>query len=80
MASDDDLEFTWEDYVVFSASLFLSLTIGSVFAWYTFRRNTTKEYLLGGGEMNPVAMGLSMTASVLNAIFLIGRVEVISNI
>ena len=71
--ADEDLEFHWADYVVFAVSLAVSLGIGFFFACHGKKQADTKEYLLGGNDMNPVAVGLSIAASLLNAVFLIGR-------
>ena len=73
MAKTEEHEFHWADYVVFSLSLLLSLGIGFFFACYGKKQADTKEYLQGGGNMNPVAVGLSIAASLLNAVFLIGE-------
>ena len=73
----ENLEFHWADYFVFSLSLLLSLSIGFFFAIRDRNKTDSSEYLMGGKGMNPVAVGLSISASLLNAIFLIG--DVISN-
>ena len=67
-------EFQWADYLVFFASLGISLAVG-VFFCVTGMRNkaTSDDYLMGGRSMNPVSVGLSMVASLLNAVFLIGE-------
>ena len=72
MADTENLEFHWADYVVFALSLILSLSIGFFFAIRDRNKVDSSEYLMGGKGMNPVAVGLSISASLLNAIFLIG--------
>lgn len=74
MAKEHDvIEFHWADYVVFACSLAVSLGIGFYFALAGWKKQNTQDYLLGGNNMNPVAVGLSMCASLLNAVFLIGK-------
>ena len=73
MGSDAKTEFHDADYAVFALSLAVSLGIGIFFALYGSRQRDTNEYLLGGNTMNPVAVGLSVAASILNAVFLIGK-------
>lgn len=70
--ADSDLEFHWADYFVFALSLAMSLSIGFFFAIRDRHQVDSSEYLMGGKGMNPIAVGLSISASLLNAIFLIG--------
>lgn len=61
------------DYVVFGLSLLVSSIIGFVFACRGDRlRKTPKDLLLGGGTMHPVPVAMSLLASSLNAVFIIG--------
>ena len=71
-SNEEDLEFHWADYVVFAGSLALSLGIGFFFAFKDRKKADTKEYLLGGNGLNPIAVGMSIAASLMNAVFLIG--------
>ena len=66
------MSFHWVDYLVFSASLAIGLVIGAIFFCTGGKQKTTKEYLLGGGNMNPVAVGTSLVVSLINAVFLLG--------
>ncbi len=63
-------QFHWADYVVFCASLLVSLFIGIYFAFTG--NKTTKDMLIAGrnGKVFPVAM--SMLASFISAIYIIG--------
>lgn len=65
-------EFHWADYLVFSISLALSLGIGVYFACFGSKQKTTDDFLLGGRDMNFVPVSLSILASALNAVFLLG--------
>lgn len=60
---------TW-DYVVFAMSLLMSSGIG---VYYYFRSNDTNaEYLLAGGGMNVWVVSVSLMASFMSAITLLG--------
>ena len=74
-SSQENIEFHWADYVVFAASLALSLGIGFFFAFKDRKKADTTEYLLGGNGLNPIAVGMSIAASLMNAVFLIGKLH-----
>ncbi|XP_076458281.1 sodium-coupled monocarboxylate transporter 1-like [Babylonia areolata] len=61
------------DYVMFVLTLLVSAGIGVFYAIYDRKRNTTKDFLLGGKSMNvfPVAMSLSVTF--MSALTLLGN-------
>ena len=44
------------------------------------KQQNADEYLIGGNHMNPILVGFSMVASVINAIFLLGLASVIVHI
>ena len=71
-------EFHDYDYVVFALSLGMSLGVGVFFAITGSRQANTEDYLMGGKQMNPFAVGLSLFASLVNAVFLIGKRRVSS--
>ena len=66
--------FHWADYLV---SL-LSLSIGPALTIYFMltggKQKTTDEYLLGDKSMSALAVGASIMASSLNAVFYLGGV------
>ena len=69
--------FHWADYLVFFLSLGVSLAVGLFFCISDMRKKATNDdYLMGGRNMNPVSVGLSMVASLLNAVFLIGKKQI----
>lgn len=72
--AEDEVEFHWADYLVFSISLAMGLMVGIVFLVTGGKQKTTDEYLLGGRDLGPVTVGASMLASILNAVFLLGGV------
>lgn len=67
------LRFHWADYVVGAVSITLPLIMG-VAAYWRSRKNPNKtEYLVGGGQMNFALVGLSLLASSMNGVFLLGK-------
>jgi Na+/proline symporter len=72
MLSSSMTKFHWADYLVFAVSLGVVLVIGVIFMIRGRKAKNTKEYLLGGKNMNMVLVGISMMASGINAIFLLG--------
>ena len=70
--------FHWADYLVFALSLVLSLLVGLFFCIQGKRRKSTNDdFLMGERNINPISVGLSLAASLLNAVFLIGLILVI---
>ena len=72
--TEEEIQFHWEDYLVFAVSLAIGLLVGIVFLLKGRGQKTTDDYLLGGRDMGPVTVGASMLASTLNAVFLLGGV------
>ncbi|KAK3091104.1 hypothetical protein FSP39_017149 [Pinctada imbricata] len=60
------------DYILFAALLFVSAGIGLFYAIKDRKRTTTKEFLLAGGNMSAIPVGLSLLASFMSAITLLG--------
>ncbi len=52
MANIEENVFLWPDYLVFSLMLFISATIGFVFGWVGRKKKSSKEFLLGGGDLH----------------------------
>ena len=65
-------QFSQWDYVVFSAMLAFSAIIGIYSAFSGGRQSTADEILLGNRRLNPIAVGLSMTAGTVSAVSIIG--------
>ncbi|XP_045128260.1 sodium-coupled monocarboxylate transporter 1-like [Portunus trituberculatus] len=63
--------FTWADYVMFCGMLLLSLFIG-VFYAYKNRKKANEEFLLGGRSMSCIPVSLSLVASYISAILVLG--------
>lgn len=63
-------KFGWEEYLIFSLMLLISLLIGVYFAWKGQKNNA--EFLLGGKNMGTLPMTMSLVASFMSAITLLG--------
>lgn len=71
MAADE--RFDALDYAVFAGMLLLSALIGIYFAFFAKKKqNTVQEYLLGGKEMGIFPISMSLVASSISGIALIG--------
>ncbi|XP_062591301.1 sodium-coupled monocarboxylate transporter 1-like [Saccostrea cucullata] len=64
--------FTVVDYVLFGLLLVISAGIGLFFAIKDRKHNNTKTFLMAGGNMNPFPVALSLLASFMSAITLLG--------
>lgn len=64
--------FSVVDYVLFGLMLVFSASIGVFYAIKDRNRANTKEFLLAGGNMNPIPVALSILASFMSAITLLG--------
>ncbi|XP_063294360.1 sodium-coupled monocarboxylate transporter 2-like isoform X2 [Pelobates fuscus] len=64
--------FTVWDYVVFAALLVISASIGIFFAIKERKKKTSSEFLVGGKQMTCGPVALSLTASFMSAITVLG--------
>ena len=64
--------FTTLDYGLFGLMLAFSACIGLFYAIKDRNNVNTKEFLLAGGKMNPIPVALSILASFMSAITLLG--------
>lgn len=64
--------FTTADYLVFMASLSISLGIG-FYHWFRSRGKGTEDFLMGGGHMSPIPVSLSFMAGSISAISILGN-------
>ncbi|XP_017394221.1 sodium-coupled monocarboxylate transporter 2 [Cebus imitator] len=60
------------DYVVFAALFFISSGIGVFFAIKERKKATSREFLVGGRQMNFGPVALSLTASFMSAVTVLG--------
>ena len=65
---------SWVDYLVLSIMLLISALIGLYFAWQDRKKKNlnTEDYLLGGREMEAWPVSLSLTASFMSSITVLG--------
>ena len=64
--------FAVEDYVVFSLMMTASVVIGVFSAIRSRGRESTQNFLLGGREMSPFPVGLSLLGGIFSAISILG--------
>lgn len=60
------------DYVVFAAMLLISAAIGIYYACTGDKQQTSKDFLMGGRRMTAVPVALSLTASFMSAVTVLG--------
>jgi Na+/proline symporter len=64
--------FHWADYLVFVIMLIISAGIGIIFGWIDRKKKSTKDFLLGGGDLKVFPVGISILASFTSAIAILG--------
>ncbi|NWU45120.1 SC5A8 protein, partial [Hylia prasina] len=64
--------FTVWDYVVFAAMLLISAIIGIYYAFVGGGQKTTKDFLTAGRSMSALPVALSLTASFMSAVTVLG--------
>ncbi|XP_062852348.1 sodium-coupled monocarboxylate transporter 1 [Trichomycterus rosablanca] len=64
--------FTTWDYVVFALMLVVSAAIGVYYAFTQSGQSSSREFLMGGRSMTAVPVALSLTASFMSAITVLG--------
>ncbi|XP_028041678.1 sodium-coupled monocarboxylate transporter 2 [Bombyx mandarina] len=72
VASANDL-FHWEDYSVLAAMVFVSCAIGVYYGYFGENQMTGDDFLLGGSSMGTFPTALSLAASFITAIELLGN-------
>ncbi|KAM9095540.1 sodium-coupled monocarboxylate transporter 1-like [Sarcophilus harrisii] len=65
-------DFTKWDYMVFILMLLISAAIGVYYAWKERGKQTETEFLMGGRQMSGVPVSLSLTASFMSAVTVLG--------
>ncbi|KFZ50459.1 Sodium-coupled monocarboxylate transporter 1, partial [Antrostomus carolinensis] len=70
--------FTVWDYVVFAAMLLVSAVIGIYYAFAGGGQKTSKDFLMGGRSMSALPVSLSLTASFMSAVTVLGLVVLCS--
>ena len=64
--------FHWIDYVVFGASLAIGAIIGVYYGCFGKRQKTVEEFLMGNRKLGIVPVALSIQATYMSAIFILG--------
>ncbi|KAM3924119.1 sodium-coupled monocarboxylate transporter 1 isoform 1-T1 [Leptodactylus fuscus] len=73
MATAGDIgTFSVWDYVVFALMLLISAVIGIYYAFAGGGQKTSKDFLMGGRSMSAVPVALSLTASFMSAVTVLG--------
>ena len=72
MADDEVGTFGTIDYVVFGCMLAVSVLIGVYHAFAHGGQKSTKTFLLAGGNMNPIPVAMSLVATFISAITVLG--------
>lgn len=70
--SSEKATFTAIDYVVFCASLILSLCVG-LYHWWKSRGLDSADFLMGGGKMSPIPVAISLVAGLVSAVSILGN-------
>ncbi|NWS38904.1 SC5A8 protein, partial [Probosciger aterrimus] len=70
--SDSMGGFTVWDYLIFAAMLLVSAVIGIYYAFVGGGQKTSKDFLMGGRSMSALPVALSLTASFMSAVTVLG--------
>ena len=65
--------FQWYDYLIFVATLVISLGIGVYTAFAGTKQKTTKEYLMANRNLGTIPVALSIFMSYISAILVLGN-------
>ena len=76
----DVVKFKAVDWVVFSLMLVGSVGIGVGSAFKNRKKATTDDYLLGGGNMPPLAVAISLMGGWISAISILGELILIQGL
>ncbi|XP_076255549.1 sodium-coupled monocarboxylate transporter 2-like [Rhynchophorus ferrugineus] len=65
--------FSWQDYLVLGSMLVISCGIGVFYGFFTEKHKTSEDFLLGGSSMGTFPMAMSLAASFVTAVELLGN-------
>lgn len=65
--------FVAGDYVVFAFMLMVSAAVGVYYAWVDRDQRSSGDFLIGGRRLTAVPVSLSLTASFMSAISVLGN-------
>ncbi|CAH1777782.1 unnamed protein product [Owenia fusiformis] len=72
MANEELVQFTWADWLVFGLALLASILIGFYYGCTGNKQSTTEEVLLGDRKMSMVPVSISILATFVSTIGVIG--------
>ncbi|KAF5284019.1 hypothetical protein FQR65_LT13626 [Abscondita terminalis] len=64
--------FSWVDYTVLVVLLCISVAVGIYYGFFGTKQNTIEQYMHGGKKMKPFPIAMSLTASHVSGITLLG--------
>ena len=70
--------FHWSDYLVFTASILVSLGVGIYHALAKGGQTTTESYLLGDRKMHFIPVAISLVSEEKNIVFCLISLELIT--
>nr|CAD7452227.1 unnamed protein product [Timema tahoe] len=70
---NDLTRFDWPDYLVLASMLIISSGIGLFYGFFGPKHKTASDFLLGGSSMGTFPMAMSLAASFITAIELLGN-------
>lgn len=65
--------FSWADYGLLGGMLVISCMIGTFYGFFSKKQETSNDFLLGGSDMGTIPMAMSLAASFVTAIELLGN-------
>ncbi|XP_033225867.1 sodium-coupled monocarboxylate transporter 1-like [Belonocnema kinseyi] len=65
--------FSWADYTILGVMLGVSCLIGTFYGCFSKKQETSEDFLLGGSKMGTFPMAMSLAASFVTAIELLGN-------
>lgn len=65
--------FSWADYTVLGTMLLVSCLIGTFYGFFAKKQETSQDFLLGGSSMSTFPTAMSLAASFITAIELLGN-------
>ncbi|XP_072762052.1 sodium-coupled monocarboxylate transporter 1 [Anoplolepis gracilipes] len=65
--------FSWADYTVLAMMLLISCLIGTFYGFFAKKQETSQDFLLGGSTMGTFPTAMSLAASFITAIELLGN-------
>ncbi|KAL6261225.1 hypothetical protein P5V15_008750 [Pogonomyrmex californicus] len=65
--------FSWADYTVLATMLLISCLIGTFYGFFSKKQETSEDFLLGGSTMGTFPTAMSLAATFITAIELLGN-------